>query len=69
MDTTPTHDLLTVPEVCDRLRIGRSQVFVYLHTGALRSISLGRRRLVTRAALDAFIAKCEAEGGAKWAAI
>lgn len=47
--------LNTVEEVMDRLRIGRSTTFELIASRRLRSVKVGRRRLVSEAALTEFI--------------
>src|ERR1700758_2481635 len=47
--------LNTVEDVMERLRIGRSTAFELISTRQLRSIKVGRRRLVSEAALVEFI--------------
>ena len=44
-----------IESVMDRTGLGRSKVFELLGTGQLRSIKVGRRRLVSESALNAFI--------------
>jgi excisionase family DNA binding protein len=53
--TAPSVRLNTVEEVMERLRIGRSTAFELISTRQLRSIKVGRRRLVSEAALVEFI--------------
>ena len=48
--------LLSVTEVAELLRIHRATVYDLLATGQLRSTTLGRRRLIPRAALEEFVA-------------
>ena len=49
--------ILLSPEQCaELLGLGRTSVFKLLAEGRLESIALGRRRLIPRDALDAFIA-------------
>jgi len=49
--------LLLSPQRCaELLGVGRSFVYVLLAKGQLESIKLGKRRLIPRAALEAFIA-------------
>lgn len=57
MDATEgtTARLNTVEEVMDRLRIGRSTAFELIGSRRLRSVKVGRRRLVSEAALVQFI--------------
>ncbi|MFI5035408.1 MAG: helix-turn-helix domain-containing protein [Acidimicrobiales bacterium] len=47
--------LLTIEEAAQLLRIGRTQTYGLVMGGAIRSIKIGRRRLVLRAGLDEFI--------------
>ena len=50
--------ILLSPEQCaEMLGIGRTFVYELIATGRLESLKLNRRRLVPRAALDAFIAR------------
>lgn len=53
--TAPSVRLNTVEEVMERLRIGRSTAFELISTRQLRSIKVGRRRLISEAALVEFI--------------
>ena len=53
--TGPSARFNTVEEVMERLRIGRSTAFELIGTRRLRSIKVGRRRLVSEAALVEFI--------------
>jgi excisionase family DNA binding protein len=54
--------LWTVEQVQERLSIGRSTVFDLLGSGRLRSVKVGRRRLVSEAALSEFINQLDADG-------
>jgi excisionase family DNA binding protein len=58
--------LVTEPPLCLRvedaaraLGIGRSTVYDLIRSGRLRSIKIGRRRLVPRDAVEALIARLE----------
>jgi excisionase family DNA binding protein len=51
-----TAELLTVPEVMARMRLGRSKVYDLIRSKRLVSITVGRSRRVPTAALSAFIA-------------
>ena len=53
--------LHNVESVTERLGVGRSTVFGLLTSGELRSVKVGRRRLVSEAALTAYIEKIDAE--------
>src|SRR5262245_23440734 len=55
----PTPRLNTIEEVMERLRIGRSTAFELIGTRQLRSIKVGRRRLVSEAALIEFIERLD----------
>ena len=55
-----TPRLNSVEDVMERLNLGRSKVYEELGTGRLRSIKVGRRRLVSEAALVAFINQLDA---------
>jgi excisionase family DNA binding protein len=46
--------------VMGRLGLGRSTVFALLASGQLRSVKVGRRRLIPEAAIVEFIANLEA---------
>ncbi len=48
--------LLDMKEVASELRVGRSTAFELVASGQLRSVRIGRRRLVPAEALDQFIA-------------
>lgn len=51
--------LLTVDQAAERLSIGRSLFYARLLRGDVRSIKVGRRRLVPAAALDEFVKRLE----------
>ena len=46
---------MTVNEVCEALRLGRTVVNSYLWDGTLPSLKIGRRRLVLRSDLEQFL--------------
>ena len=50
----PHTHLNTIEEITERLRIGRTTAFELISTRRLRSVKVGRRRLVTEAALIEF---------------
>ncbi|MEU1543477.1 helix-turn-helix domain-containing protein [Actinacidiphila glaucinigra] len=54
--TTPTAELLTVPEVMARLKLGRSTVYDLIRSRRLVSITIGRARRIPADALRDFIA-------------
>lgn len=56
-DVSSARALLPVDEAARRLGIGRTTVFGLIRTGELRSVSVGRRRLVPADAIEAFVAK------------
>jgi excisionase family DNA binding protein len=47
----PNEYLLTVQEAADRLRVSRWSVYNLIRSKQLRTVKIGRRRLVTPAAL------------------
>jgi len=49
--------LLTVPQVAERMGLGRSTIYSFLQTGALPSLKVGRLRRIMAADLDAFVKK------------
>jgi excisionase family DNA binding protein len=49
-------ELLTVPEVAERLRCGRRTVERLIAAGRIRANKVGRRTLVTSFEVEAFIA-------------
>ena len=51
--------LLSVAEVAMLLGVHRSTVYDLLAAGELRSTTLGRRRLIPRAALEEFVARLD----------
>ncbi|MFF7724454.1 helix-turn-helix domain-containing protein [Streptomyces luteogriseus] len=55
--TTATPELLTVPEVMARLRLGRSTVYDLIRSRRLVSITVGRSRRIPADALRDFIAR------------
>ena len=55
--TTTSAPLLTVADVCKRLRAGKSQVFELIATGELDSLKIGASRRVTEEQLADFIAR------------
>jgi excisionase family DNA binding protein len=55
--TTATPELLTVPEVMSRLRLGRSTVYDLIRSRRLVSITVGRSRRIPADALRDFITR------------
>ncbi|MEW2469301.1 helix-turn-helix domain-containing protein [Streptomyces sp. NPDC046994] len=53
--TTATAELLTVPEVMARLKLGRSTVYDLIRSRRLTSITIGRSRRVPADAVRDFI--------------
>ena len=47
----------SIPEVAERLSIGRGLVYRLLNSGELRSLKIGHRRLVARDDLEAYVAR------------
>jgi excisionase family DNA binding protein len=59
VDTLPDDDalLLTVDEVCRKLRVSRSTVYELVKTGDLKSATIRRTRRFRRADVEAYIAR------------
>ncbi|MBW1599007.1 helix-turn-helix domain-containing protein [Streptomyces sp. JJ38] len=53
--TTATAELLTVPEVMARLKLGRSTVYDLIRSHRLTSITIGRARRIPADSLHDFI--------------
>ena len=54
--------LLLRPETCaELLGVGRTQIYLLMSTGRLESVKLGRRRLVPREAVTAFVERVREE--------
>lgn len=51
----PPHLAMTPEEVAQELRLGRTQVFALLKSGALPSFQIGRLRRIRRSDLEAFV--------------
>ncbi|MBN7551827.1 helix-turn-helix domain-containing protein [Mycobacteroides abscessus subsp. abscessus] len=50
------HRLLPLEDVMARLQVGRTKIYEFIASGQLRSIKVGKRRVVSEAALREFIA-------------
>ncbi|MEU6550179.1 helix-turn-helix domain-containing protein [Streptomyces sp. NPDC046915] len=51
----PDDELLTVPEVMRRLKLGRSTVYDLIRSRRLHSLTIGRARRIPASALDTYI--------------
>jgi excisionase family DNA binding protein len=60
--------LADIEGTCGELHVGRTKVFELIANGELESIVIGRRRLVPRASIEAYIERLRAEQRAKGAA-
>ncbi len=47
--------LLTVPEVCQRLNIGRTMLYELVNRRQIKTVKIGKKRLVSTLDIDAFI--------------
>jgi excisionase family DNA binding protein len=54
--------LLPVPEAAAQLGVGRTLVWRLVQTGDRRSVRIGKRRLVPRAELEAYVQRLQREG-------
>lgn len=57
--------LLTVEEVAQALRLGRTKTYALILSGAIDSISIGRCRRIPREALEDFVARLQEEAAAE----
>lgn len=53
--------LNSVPEAAAQLRVSRACLYELIGSGALRSVHVGRRRLIPQSALHEFVAQREAD--------
>ncbi|MFX1757256.1 helix-turn-helix transcriptional regulator [Rhodococcus sp. As11] len=58
METT-TAKLHRLDAACDRLGIGRSKLYELMDAGEIRSVKIGRNRLVPESAIVEFIERLE----------
>jgi excisionase family DNA binding protein len=65
MDDLSRRQIWTLPEASEFLRISRSHLYLLIQRNELRSIAIGRRRLITRAALEEFVQRLEAQQDAE----
>lgn len=54
--------LLSIPEACKRLGVGHWMVYQQINKRALKTVKIGKRRLVSTRAIDEFIAAQERYG-------
>jgi excisionase family DNA binding protein len=57
--------LVTVEEAAQLLRLGRTRTYQLVMAGQIRSVKLGRRRLVVRSGLEDFVGQLENKGVAE----
>lgn len=60
----PTDELKDVPEAAERLRCGRTHVFHLIKAGELRSVRVGRKRLIPSSEIDAYVERLLTQQGA-----
>jgi excisionase family DNA binding protein len=56
-----TPRLLSVNSACQILGLSRTSLYALMASGRIRSVTVGRRRLVPREAIDEFIASLPTE--------
>jgi len=54
--------LLTVPEVCNTLKISRGQLYQLIHARKLETVKIGRSRRIPQSAVKELIERLRAEG-------
>ncbi|MEV0105565.1 helix-turn-helix domain-containing protein [Nocardia sp. NPDC050799] len=52
-----TDQLHPIPAACERLGIGRSHLYGLMDSGVLRSVKVGRRRLIPESAIADYITR------------
>ena len=57
--------LLNINQACERPNLGRWSVYKLINQNRLKTVKVGKRRLVTMSAIRAFIENLEAEGGVR----
>ena len=55
--------LLSISQTCHLLGVGRSSLYQMMASGRVRSVKIGRRRLVPREAIDEFVANLPTDFG------
>ncbi|WP_308646353.1 helix-turn-helix domain-containing protein [Nocardia farcinica] len=55
----PEQAIYDIPTVCNRLSISRSSVYELIAAGRLKSVKVGKRRMVTSRQLTEFITQLE----------
>lgn len=55
--TQPDEELLDIPEAARRLNLSRTTLYALIGRGELKSRTIGRRRMIPRAAIEGFIRK------------
>ena len=58
---TENQILFSLAEVCERTRLGRTTIYSEINSGRLKIVKVGRRTLVTQAALTAWLEQLEAD--------
>lgn len=53
-----TRTRITIPEICERLAIGRPSVYRMLESGVIPAIRIGKRWIVTRYAYERWEKTC-----------
>ena len=57
METTKQDNFLTVDELCEFLRIGRTSAYRLLQTGQIEGVHIGRKWLVRENAVQEYLEK------------
>ena len=55
--TQPDEELLDISEAARRLNLSRTTLYALIGRGELKSRTIGRRRMIPRTAIDAFVKK------------
>ena len=49
-------DLITIPELCQLAKTGRTNVYKLINSGRLQAVKLGKKTLVKKADYESFVA-------------
>lgn len=55
-------ELLTIPEFCKAINLGKTSAYKLINTGKIKALKLGKKTLVPRSSIDEFIASLPVYG-------
>ena len=63
LPSEPERETLDLPELAERLGVSRSSIYRWADAGIIRTVRLGRRRLVPRAVVEDLLSPRSAAAG------